>query len=88
MGNLMFLIYIDDIAENLDTTCRLFADDYLIHKTYYTPQETKISQNDIYKLGFWSDKWMLNLNPSRCKVMYISNNKNVLKSIFPERRTT
>ena len=58
LGSLMFLIYINDIAENLDANCRLFADDCLIYKTYNTPEETKILQNDLYKLGFWSDKWI------------------------------
>ena len=64
----------------MDANYRLFADECLIYKTYNTPEETKMTlQNDLYKLGFWSDKWMLNFNPSKCKVMHISNNKNVQK---------
>ena len=43
LGPLMFLIYINDIASNVSSTCRLFADDSIIYRSIE-------SKHDFYKM--------------------------------------
>ena len=47
LGPLIFLLYINDIADDLNATCRLFADDCLLYKCYSEFQETNSLQKDL-----------------------------------------
>ena len=82
LGPLIFLLYINDIADDLNATCRLFADDCLLYKCYSEFQETNRLQEDLNKLEIWSNRWLLEFNPSKCKVMYISNRKSIKKADY------
>ena len=77
LGPLIFLLYINDIADDLNATCHLFADDCLLYKCYSEFQETNSLQKDLNKLEIWSNRWLLEFNPPKCKVMYISNQKSI-----------
>ena len=44
---LMFLLFINEIHENLDSTLRLFADDALLYRSINTVNDSIILQNDI-----------------------------------------
>ena len=35
-----------------------------------------VLQDDIYKLELWQEKWQMKFNPSKCKVLCISNKKD------------
>ena len=41
LGPLMFLVYINDINENITSSVRLFANDCVIYKPITTPQDTE-----------------------------------------------
>ena len=47
LGPLMFLLFINEIHENLDSTLRLFADDALLYRSINTVNDSIILQNDI-----------------------------------------
>ena len=67
LGPLMFLIYINDIGENITSTLRLFADDSLLYCTVEIPQDCQSLQDDLDKLTQWSCKWQMKFNISKCK---------------------
>ena len=46
---LMFLLFINEIHENLDSTLRLYADDELLYRSINTMNDSVILQNDIDK---------------------------------------
>ena len=66
LGRLMFLLFINDIHENLDSTLRLFADDALLYRPINTMNDTIILQNDIDKLVSWSKTWQMQFNVTKC----------------------
>ena len=68
LGPLIFLLYINDIADDLNATCRFFADDCLLYKCYSEFQETNSLQEDLNKLEIWSNRWLLEFNPSNVKL--------------------
>ena len=53
-NHLRFLLFINDIHENLDSILRLFADDALLYSSINTMNDSVILQNDIDKLVSWS----------------------------------
>ena len=64
LGPLLFLIYINDLPENLQSTVKLFADDTSLFSTVY---ESNISasqlESDLKKISHWTCKWKTNFNP-------------------------
>ena len=52
----MFLLFANDIHENLDSNLRLFADDALSTDTV---NDCIILQDDIDKLVSWSKSWQM-----------------------------
>ena len=77
LGPLMFLMFVNDIHENLDSTLRLFADDALLYRSINTMNDSVILQNDIDKLVSWSKTWQMQFNVtiSKCHTMRISRKK-------------
>lgn len=50
LGPLLFLICINDITENLESTVRLFADDCLVYREIRSMTDIRILQDDLNKL--------------------------------------
>ena len=69
LGPLMFLVYINDINENITSLIRLFADDYVIYKTVTLMQEAEQLQDDLRKICKWTNKWQMKLNVDKCAIL-------------------
>ena len=52
---------------------RLFADDTKIWCPIRCSSDNHSLQNDLDKLGVWSDRWLLRLNADKCKVMQVGH---------------
>ena len=72
LGPLLFLLYINDIEKNLDSTIRLFADDSAIYRKIDSIEDSLILQKDLFKLQDWADKWQMNFNVKKCKTLRIT----------------
>ncbi len=78
LGPLLFLVYVwyvTDIVEDLDTLPYLFADDTSLFSTI-DPKNTvetfnKIN-NDLEKLARWSEQWRVTFNAAKTVYMIIS----------------
>jgi hypothetical protein len=70
-GPLWFLLYINDLPNNITSQTRLFADDCLIYKPIVESTDTSILQKDLELLETWQDTWLMNFNPSKCCTMTI-----------------
>ena len=84
LGPLLFLIYMNDVADNMLSMCRLFADDNSLQQCSYNMLDIEYKLNhDLHILEFWSNKWLLKFNPSKTKVLYFSKKDNpVLPKLF------
>ena len=78
LGPLMFLLYINDIPDNLDssTNIRLFADDCLLYRSITSDQDSHILQNDLSSLVDWSEKWQMSFNTRKCKTLRVTTKRN------------
>ena len=74
LGPIMFLIYINDIADNLVSITRLFADDTSLSSSSRGPNEIEDTlTQDLSEINNWSQKWLVKFNPSKTEVLLISN---------------
>ena len=78
LGPLLFLIYINDLSDRVNSQIRLFADDSYLYKTIDTPQDTLQLQKDLDALTKWENEWSMEFHPDKCKILRI---KNKLKPI-------
>jgi hypothetical protein len=73
---LLFILYINDIAENLISLSRLFEDDTSF--SYSSRDELQIKtviDHDLKELDEWSKKWWMFFNPDKTEIMLFSNTK-------------
>ena len=60
----MFLIYINDLSDDLKSECKLFADDTSLFSVVNDINTSASDLNeDLEKIGNWSFKWKMNFNP-------------------------
>ena len=70
---------VNDVAENMLSICRLFADDSSLQQSSYNVLDIEYKLNhDLQVLEEWSNMWLLKFNPSKTKVVYFSRNANAI----------
>ena len=71
---LFFLLYINDITDNVTNLARLFADDTSLA---YSGDNFQILETDINRdlriLNEWTETWLVDFNPKKTKALVISN---------------
>jgi hypothetical protein len=76
LGPLLFLSYINDLPNTLNSSVRLFADDALLYGLISGSSTSDELQADLSKLEAWQEKWQMKFNPGKCKVLCISTKKD------------
>ena len=73
LGPILFLLYINDINENVQSSIRFFAHDSIIDRKINSNIDHQILQTDLAELEKWSDKWQMQFNLSKCVHLPITN---------------
>ena len=64
LGPLLFLIYINDLSDNLSLNPKLFADDTSLFSVVHDINQSGINLNDdLEKISNWSFQWKMSFNP-------------------------
>ena len=64
LGSLLFLIYINDLANSLKSICKIFADDTSLFSKIKDTDTTNIDINDgLVKTRRWVYQWKMLFNP-------------------------
>ena len=72
-------IYINNIADNIDSTIRLFVDDSVVYRQINSPDDHHILQEDLQKLVEWSKTWQMEFNVDKCAIMNFGILRNISK---------
>ena len=75
LAPLLFLIYVNDISDNLSSPTKMFADDCTLFREIKCQDNCIELQNDLTTIYNWSQTWQIHLNTSKCKSLCISNKK-------------
>ena len=77
LGLLLFLIYINDIVEDIHSSIRLFADDTSLYIIVDNPLLAANTLNaDLSILHTWASKWLVTFNPSKSESIIFSRKHN------------
>ena len=69
LGPLLFLIYINELAEHTLSTVRLFADDCVMYRQIANVRDCRVLQEDLNQLHEWEERWQLKFNKAKCNIM-------------------
>ena len=69
LGPLLFLIFINDLAEHMSSTVRLFADDCVMYRQIANVNDCRVLQEDLNQLHEWEERWQLKFNKAKCNIM-------------------
>ena len=81
-STLLFLLYINDLPDNIQSQVRLFADDTAVYFTLAHPNDSSTLQNDLDTLQQWERTWDMEFNPSMCQVLDISKSRQPVVSQY------
>ena len=79
LGPLLFLVYINDLTNNISSSMRLFADDSSLFAIVRNTQETHDKLvNDLSTISAWAHQWKMQFNPdiSKQAIEVIFSHKN------------
>ena len=82
LGPLLFLAYINDMPEGIQSTVKLFADDSLLYRKISSKRDCIKLQQDLDRLQEWEKKWQMAFNAEKCEVLCISNKKHPLQHSY------
>ena len=73
----MFLIYLNDLPDGINSLCKIFADDTsLFSKVYDIHKSANDLNDDMEKISYWAHQWKMQFNPDP--------NKQANESIFSQ----
>ena len=80
LGPVLFLIFINDLPLGIISLLSLFADDTKVFRRIITDRsgqvqtsdrDREILQNDLDNIYKWAEKWKMEFNVDKCKVMHL-----------------
>ena len=75
---ILFLLYINDLPNNLESKARLFADDTACHKDVADSEDQRQMQQDLDKLAQWEDRWKMAFHPEKCSTLHMTRRRTTL----------
>ena len=67
LGPILFILYINDLSEQIQSSLWTFADDTKIYRPILTTEDQNILQKDLDIFTQWNKTWQGFLNISKCK---------------------
>ena len=79
---ILFLAYINDLPEQVNSRVRLFADDTALYLAISSTTESEILQTDLASLEQSEKMWDMQFNPSKCQVLQITKKGKTLNTKY------
>ena len=81
LGPVLFVVYINDLPEEVLSALLLYADDAKIFRDIKCPKDVEMLQNDLHMMSTWSENWLLKFHP-KLEKLTITNKKHVEERIY------
>lgn len=77
LGPTLFLIYINDLVQNIGANIRLFADDTSLYVIVDDPISSAVQLNiDLETIFNWGKSWLVDFNPNKNESLLVSRKRN------------
>ena len=73
LGPIMFLIYINDLEDDISSKVLKFVDDTKVFRKVTNDTDKQSLQDDLEKSVKWSEKWQMLFNFGKCKCTHIGH---------------
>ena len=70
LGPILFLIYVNDLQDDLSSYMLKFADDTKLFRDVKTLEGREALQQDLDHISQWSKSWQMSFNVKKCSVMH------------------
>jgi ribonuclease P/MRP protein subunit RPP40 len=81
LAPLLFLIFINDAPGGLESLCKSFVDDTKLCRAIRSQADVDTLQTDLDAICDWAQRWQLEFNETKCKVIRYGNDGDLLRSI-------
>ena len=78
VGPVLFVIYINDLLDDLSSDGLMFADDTKIFRQISSLEDALHLQDDLKKMEKWSDTWLLKFNAEKCHVLTLGKFEDIV----------
>ena len=75
LGPVLFIIYVNDMEDSLQSFCKVFADDSKIYAPVNSRADQEKLQTDLLKLSRWCRLWLMEFSVQKCKTVQYGNVK-------------
>ena len=79
LGPILFLIYINDLTDEVSSQVHLFVDDTALYLTIESEDHGLTLQNNLDLLSRWETRWDMEFNASKCQVVHVPGSKKPIK---------
>ena len=77
LGPVLFVIYINDLLDNITSHGLMFADDMKIFRLITSREDAIQLQDDVNKLEEWTRIWQVHFNHEKCHVLTLGKFENI-----------
>ena len=81
LGPILFLIFINDLTDNIKSSVRLFADNCVLYRNIHSLQDCLILQED----ALWESDWQMKFNDAKSHSMRMTR---IIRKTNPSRLHT
>ena len=72
LGPILFLIFINDLPDNINSTVCLFADDCVLYRNIRRSEDQQILQDDLNILAQWEEAWLMKFSVAKRHSMRVT----------------
>ena len=73
LGPVLFIVYINDLPETVQSSMKLFADDTKIYSNVSCSSGPVQLQGDLDAISRWSDIWQMPFNRDKCSSLHVGS---------------
>ena len=88
LAPLLFLCFINDISNKINSRIRLYADDVLLYTTIHSQADCQRLQKDLHALEEWAANWRMLFNLQKCEFLRVTNKKHPILAQYSIQKET
>ena len=72
LGPILFLIFINDLPDNINSTVHLFADDSVPYRNIRRSEDQQLLQDDLNKWAHWEEALLMKFKVAKCHSLRVT----------------
>ena len=78
VGPIMFLVYINDLPEYVQSNVHLLVDDVIMYLAIHSEDQCAQLQSDLDNLQSWEKDWLMEFSSDKCEVLRVTRKKSMI----------